>query len=212
MKSRPQQVGHLLVGRLGDGGADPAAQPQPGDAVLAHHPGDPLVVDPRHAAAAPSLSSAVIRGAPWVRSSLVDVPDPLGQLARPRPPAAARAGAAVEPGVERGPGDLDDLAQPLHLEGVPVVGDELEAAHQFVSPAKYLAAWRRMSRSVASLAFSATSSRSASPAPPPAPATRPARPRADPPAPAPRPCPVRPGRDAATGAWRRPSAVLAVRV
>ena len=29
-----------------------------------------------------------------------------------------------------------------------VVGDELEAAHQFVSPAKYFAADRRMSRSV----------------------------------------------------------------
>jgi hypothetical protein len=31
-------------------------------------------------------------------------------------------------------------AAALHLEGVSVVGDELEAAHQFVSPAKYLAA------------------------------------------------------------------------
>jgi hypothetical protein len=41
------------------------------------------------------------------------------------------------------------------IEGVPVVGNELEAAHQFVSPAKYLAADRRMSRSVASLVFSA---------------------------------------------------------
>ena len=38
-----------------------------------------------------------------------------------------------------------------------MVGDELEAAHQFVSPAKYLAADRRISRSVASLAFSARS-------------------------------------------------------
>jgi hypothetical protein len=36
--------------------------------------------------------------------------------------------------------DLHDLTEPLHLEGVSVVGDELEAAHQFVSPAKYLAA------------------------------------------------------------------------
>ena len=43
---------------------------------------------------------------------------------------------------------------PLHLEGVPVISDELEAAHQFVSPAKYLVAWRRMSRSVSSLTFS----------------------------------------------------------
>jgi hypothetical protein len=36
-----------------------------------------------------------------------------------------------------------------------VVGDELEATHQFVSPAKYLAAARRISRSVVSLVFSA---------------------------------------------------------
>jgi hypothetical protein len=34
------------------------------------------------------------------------------------------------------------------LEGVLVVGDELEAVHQRVSPAKYLAARRRISRSV----------------------------------------------------------------
>ena len=34
-------------------------------------------------------------------------------------------------------------------------GDELEAAHQFASPAKYLAAWRRISRSDSSLVFSA---------------------------------------------------------
>jgi hypothetical protein len=54
------------------------------------------------------------------------------------------------PGVERRTRDLDDLAQPLHIEGVPVIGDELEAAHQFVSLAKYLAADRRTSRSVAS--------------------------------------------------------------
>ena len=70
---------------------------------------------------------------------LVHQPDPLGQLlvrcGPLRPPRRRRV-----PGVERGPVDLDDLAQPLHLEGVSVVGDELEAAHQFVSPAKYLAA------------------------------------------------------------------------
>jgi hypothetical protein len=38
------QVRHDLVGRLGDRGAHPPAQPDPGDAVRAHHPGDPLVV------------------------------------------------------------------------------------------------------------------------------------------------------------------------
>ncbi len=36
-----------------------------------------------------------------------------------------------------------------------MVGNELEAAHQFVPPAKYLAADRRMSRSVANLTCSA---------------------------------------------------------
>ena len=35
-----------------------------------------------------------------------------------------------------------------------MISDELEAGHQRVSPAKYLAAWRRMSRSVASRVFS----------------------------------------------------------
>src|SRR4051812_32929585 len=42
-------------------------------------------------------------------------------------------------------------------EGVSVVGDEPEAAHQFVSPAKYLAAWRKIDFSVWILAFSARS-------------------------------------------------------
>src|SRR6185503_2335699 len=64
-----------------------------------------------------------------------------------------------QPGIERRTRDLNDRAEPLHLEGVPVVGDELEAAHQFVSPAKYLAAARRMSRSVFSFTDSASSSR-----------------------------------------------------
>jgi hypothetical protein len=41
---------------------------------------------------------------------------------------------------------------------VPVISDELETAHQLVSPATYLAAWRRMSRSVASFVCSTVSS------------------------------------------------------
>src|SRR6185312_6482760 len=65
----------------------------------------------------------------------------------------------VVPGVERRTGDLYDLAQPLHLEGVTVVGNELEAAHQFVSPAKYFAANRKISRSVDNRDLSARSSR-----------------------------------------------------
>src|SRR5258708_12421780 len=42
------------------------------------------------------------------------------------------------------------MTQPLHAEGAHVVGDELEAVHQRVSPAKYFAARRRMSRSCSS--------------------------------------------------------------
>ena len=38
-----------------------------------------------------------------------------------------------------------------------MVGDELEAAHQFVSPAKYFAAWRSIDFSVSIFAFSAPS-------------------------------------------------------
>src|SRR4051812_41351523 len=45
------------------------------------------------------------------------------------------------------PGELEDPAQPLHAVALLVVGDELEAVHQRVSPAKYRAAFRRMSRS-----------------------------------------------------------------
>ena len=72
-------------------------------------------------------------------------------------PVSARLGA-IKPGVEGGSGDPDRVAQPLHLEGGPVVSDELEAAHQFVSPAKYFAAARRMSRSVANVRSLASSS------------------------------------------------------
>src|SRR4051794_38875382 len=84
-------------------------------------------------------------------------PDPPGQLGVGGGPGGAHRGAGL-PGVERGPGDLHGLAQPLHLEGVSVVGDELEAGHQRVSPAKYLAAARRMSRSLFSFRWSASSS------------------------------------------------------
>src|SRR4051794_3897090 len=51
------------------------------------------------------------------------------------------------PVVEAGAGDAEDAAQPLHAETTLVVGDELEAVHQRVSPAKYFAAFRRISRS-----------------------------------------------------------------
>jgi hypothetical protein len=42
----PEQVRHLLSRRFGDRGADPASLLVAADAVLAHHPRDPLVVDP----------------------------------------------------------------------------------------------------------------------------------------------------------------------
>src|SRR3954447_6710407 len=87
----------------------------------------------------------------------MDGPQPLGQLGVGC--RASRPGRrSVLPRVDRRALDLDERTQPLHLEGVLVVGDELEAAHQFVSPAKYLAAWRRISRSVLSLVVSASSS------------------------------------------------------
>lgn len=66
---------------------------------------------------------------------------------------------AGEPRVVAGPVHVQDLAEPLHPEGVPVVVNELKAApYQFVSPAKYLAALRSMSSSAASLRSLASSS------------------------------------------------------
>src|SRR5699024_11463797 len=47
--------------------------------------------------------------------------------------------------------------QSLHRVGGGVVGDELEATHQRVSPAKYFAAFWRISRSVVSFVVSALS-------------------------------------------------------
>src|SRR6185437_6408360 len=120
--------------------------------MFAHHPGDSLVVDPRRRRCAVVEFGGDPRRAQGA-VLVVDLADPFGQLGvRDRP--LLSAGLTGQPGVKRGPGDLDEFAQPLRLEGVPVVGDELETAHQFVSPAKYFAAWRRMSRSVSSLAFS----------------------------------------------------------
>src|SRR5690606_36037181 len=63
---------------------------------------------------------------------------------------------AITPLVVRGPADLQDLTQPLHPEGGRELSDELEtAAHQVVSPVKYFAALRRISRSVSSSVLSA---------------------------------------------------------
>nr|WP_245770337.1 hypothetical protein [Streptomyces radiopugnans] len=56
----------------------------------------------------------------------------------------------MTPVAEAGAGDVEDGAQPLHAVAAVVVGDELEAVHQRVSPAKYFAAFRRISRSSSS--------------------------------------------------------------
>ena len=146
-----EQVGHLLVGRARGSVVRTRRRSRSPAMPCSRITRATRLWLTRSPAGAPSLSSAVIRGAPY------------GVVARRGRPGSARPAAASAaarcgpgrgaglPGVERGALDLDELAQPLHLEGVLVVGDELEAAHQFVSPAKYLAAWRRISRSVASL-------------------------------------------------------------
>ena len=128
--------------------------------VGAHDPGDPLVVHPvlerdavvelggdRWRAVAPVVALlGVLDGLDLRRERYVSS----GPL---RP-----SWRGVGPRIERQSGDLDALAQPLHLEVVSVVGDELEAAHQIVLPAKYFAANRRISRSVVSLSLSASNS------------------------------------------------------
>src|SRR5690606_16385639 len=115
-------------------------------------PRNPLVVDPL----GPVRAVVQLRGDPRRAHRgvlLVDRPD---SLREPRvglgPGCPGRRGGL--PCVERRTLDIEQLAQPLHLVGVLVVGDELEAGHQFVSPAQYLAADRRMSRSTLSLACS----------------------------------------------------------
>jgi len=67
-----------------------------------------------------------------------------------RPQHGPPLGRGGPPAVVTGPGDADDLAQPLDAMVALVVVDQLEAVHQRVSPAKYLAALRRMSRSSSS--------------------------------------------------------------
>ena len=131
------------MGRLGDGGADLLAQVEPYDRELAHHPLDPLAVDdltlvPQLGGHPPSPVSAVVLA--------VDGPDLRRELlVRGLTGGPGRRGA--QPVVEARPADLENLTQPLHAEGVLVVLNELEAVHQRVSPAKYLAARRRISRS-----------------------------------------------------------------
>lgn len=118
-------------------------------------PGDPLFVDPP-----PFLADlgGHARGAVSAAGLAVDPADLLGQdpvLVLPGGPGLG----VGEPLVVAGPVHVQDVVEPLYLVGVPVVVNELEAAdHQFVSPAKYWAALRRMSCSVASLRSLASSS------------------------------------------------------
>nr|AAK62490.1 MC16 [Micrococcus sp. 28] len=137
------QVGELPPGLVRDRGLHPASQPDPHQLVLTHHAGDALVIHPLGGG-----GDAVVEvggdpgcpvGAVAALGGVLQHPDPCGEgciFGRSRRPSRSRR----EPGVERRPRDLDDLAQPLHAVGVLVVLDELEAVHQFVSPAKYFAA------------------------------------------------------------------------
>src|SRR5699024_6483047 len=115
--------------------------------------GDPLVV---HAVL--ECGTVVELGRdPWDTLSVVlgvDDADPLQQL-RIVGGSLGPCGGACLPGVVGGTLDVDELAQSLHRVGGVVVGDELEATHQRVSPAKYLAAFWRISRSVVSFVVSA---------------------------------------------------------
>src|SRR3954469_3382951 len=53
----------------------------------------------------------------------MDGPDPVRELPVGGGPRRPGRGGGI-PGVEGGPVDLDDLTQPLHLEGVSVVGNQ----------------------------------------------------------------------------------------
>ena len=132
-----EQVGHLLTRGFGDRGPHPPALGVAADAVLAHHPRDPLVVHPLLG----GLVVVEFGGRTWRTDGVVlgmDRSDLLGELGI-RSRTSRTAWGALAPGVVGRTLDLDELAQSLHLEGGGVVGDELEATHQRVSPAKYLA-------------------------------------------------------------------------
>lgn len=85
---------------------------------------------------------------PGDRYADVHSPDP-GCECGVRGLSSGPVGGRRPPVAEAGAGDTEDGAQPLHAVAV-VVCDELEAVHQRVSPAKYFAALRRISRSSSS--------------------------------------------------------------
>ncbi|MBB3040380.1 hypothetical protein FHU40_000181 [Nocardioides soli] len=103
---------------------------------------------------------------PWRADGVVDLVDRadpgLGLSVRGGPPLTA--GRCGQPGARLGARHLDELAQSLQPAAIGVcgmvVGDELEATHQRVSPAKDLAAFCRISRSVVSFVVSPAARRS----------------------------------------------------
>lgn len=132
------QVSDLVVGRFGGRGDHPPSPAIANDVMLGHHPRHPLVIDPLlrgHTVIELGCDPRCTTGAVLI----VNLADTLCQnsikLLTSRPGAGG-----FRSGIERRTRDLEEFAQPLHRVGVEVVGDELEAAHQFVSPAKNLAA------------------------------------------------------------------------
>lgn len=123
-------------------GSHPAAQADAGQAEAGHHPGHGLVIDPLACWCTVMELGGDPGGAVGAVPALGGVLEGLDARGQGRVflGPCCPLGGACPPGVERGAGDPDDLAQPLHAPGVLVVLDELEAVHQFVSPAKYLAA------------------------------------------------------------------------
>jgi hypothetical protein len=104
-----EQVGHRGVGLGGDGGAHAAASSVARDAVLAHDPPDPLVVDPLPGWGAvvelggdprsPARAVAVVHGA--------DPPRQRGVRGGARSPEWG-----CQPGVERGTSHVEQICSP----------------------------------------------------------------------------------------------------
>jgi hypothetical protein len=114
VKSRSIRSGHLLVRRLGHGGADLAAQVHADDAEDAHHPLDALVVHP-------AARIAQFGGDPRrpVRAVLagVDPPDLLRQRLTGTTPLVPGATGAAPPVVAR-PRHLKERHNRLMLNSV----------------------------------------------------------------------------------------------
>ncbi len=139
--------GGLGCGQVGDGGSLAAPQPESGDAGGPHQPGDPLVVH-RLAAIVAELGGDPGDAAGVVRAG-VDSGDLGGQPFVGCLPSGPRRCDGL-PVIEARTGDTQGLAQPLHAEVGAQVGNAVEVVHQRVAPAKYFAAFCRISRSLSS--------------------------------------------------------------